>query len=220
MHAKVQGLGKDFHATVRPENVIVHTPIAKADAILVLGNRMRGSALILARRAATLYREKLSNRIIVSGGVTNDEGRVEADHIRACLRAMGVPAHAITTERRSTNTKENIIFSRNIALRMRDMPRRPAVIVIGQLFASKRILMTIARQWPEAKAMIAPVCMMGLPPNRWDEHPWAMHTVRREIEKLPQYCEQGDLAHLDVGRHTRALAIYKARSSHPRPARG
>lgn len=198
---------------------MVRTPLAAADAILVLGNRMRGSALILAREAATLYRKKLSARIIVSGGVKNDEGRVESDHIRTCLRAMGVPAQAILIENRSRNTKENVLFSRNLAKRIGGFPNRPAIIVVGQRFASKRILMTMAAQWPEAIAMLSPVCMMGLPPERWHEHPWAMCTVMREAEKLPQYHAKGDVAHMDMGRYHLVLNAYKARQNRPRPVR-
>lgn len=219
MHAQTKHIGQSFMARVKPEDVVVHTPLAKADAILVLGNRKKGSAVILARRAAELYRDGLSKCIIVSGGGINEEGRKEAHHIRMCLRAQGIPAQAITVENRSTNTKENIVLSKKTASHVKGFPKRPAIIVIGQRFASKRILMTMAAQWPEATTMLAPVCMTGKPLHKWHEHPWAMHAVFREVEKLPEYRAKGDVAHIDIGRHNRALNIYRARRLHPRPVR-
>lgn len=217
MQAQAKNIGQKFSARVRPEDVIVHTPLAKADAILVLGNRMKGASMALAHRAAGLYHKGFSDRILVSGGAINDEGKIEADHIRLCLRVLGVPAKSIKTERRSTNTKENIALSRIITSRVPGFPKRPILIVIGQRFASRRILMTMAAQWPDAKTMLAPVCMMGKEPERWHEHPWAMHTVRREVEKLPDYHAKGDIAPIDINKHNRLLSIYKARRMHPRP---
>ncbi len=202
-----------------PDNAVFETPVSRADLLLVLGNKEKGASRLLAMRAAALYRAGHAPRIIASGGVTDDDGHREARHIRTYLLAMGVPAKNITCEDKSTNTRENISFSRSIAMRMRDLPRHPRVIVLGQRFASRRIAMTLAAQWPEATGMITSVCMFEKPVHLWHLHSKALHCTAREIQKMPEYMAKGDIAAIvpdTIHRHLRAL---KARDSAPRPCR-
>lgn len=217
MEHTVPPLSGTFATAVRPHDSVAHTPITKADALLVLGYKQAGAALVLAREAARLYHRGFAPRIILSGGVINQDGKLEADHMRQYLVRMGVPPHVLHLERRATNTKENVVYARAIARRIRDLPKKPKVIALGQRYASRRILMTMAGQWPEATPMIATVCMMNAPLDRWHESRRAMHAVASEVEKIPRYAAKGDIAHVDHERLTREIRRHHARNTKPRP---
>lgn len=94
-----------------------------ADAILVLGRslrRDRPTAVFAARldHAARCFRDGLAPRIVVTGGLTGDATRTEAEAGRTHLVAAGIPAEAVLCEGRSRHTLENLHFVRD-ALRAR-----------------------------------------------------------------------------------------------------
>jgi len=205
-------LSGQFHECVRVEDAIAQTPLAPADILLVLGNRAKGASRELARLTSRLFKAGYAPQIIVSGGAIDKEGQLEAGHMSHWLQKFGVPTSAIYMERLSTNTKENVVFSRDIAQFIPGVPRNPNVIVIGQRFASRRILMTMAAQWPEATPMIASVCLMGAPVQQWPENPAIMDRVASEARKIEEYKARGDIADVDV--HALSRRIHALRNLH------
>lgn len=92
----------------------------RADAILVLGRRLKGNApteVFRARlaHAAELWRGGLAPRIVVAGGLTGDANRSEAEAGLDWLRAQGIPEEALVAEGRSQHTLENLFFVRDLA---------------------------------------------------------------------------------------------------------
>lgn len=90
---------------------------APADAILVLGRKLRDDAptpVFIARlaHAESLWREGFAPRILVAGGITGDASRSEAEAGRQWLLGRGLPAEAILTEGQSQHTLENLFFIR------------------------------------------------------------------------------------------------------------
>lgn len=90
---------------------------APADAVLVLGRRLRKDALTAVfearlAQAEALWRGGLAPRILVAGGLTGDATRSEAQAGRAWLLARGVPEAVIRTEDQSQHTLENLFFVR------------------------------------------------------------------------------------------------------------
>jgi len=57
--------------------------------------------------------KKLKSKIIVSGGGT-PSGLIEAEKMREILISWGVPKEAIISEENSTNTYENLLYTKNI----------------------------------------------------------------------------------------------------------
>ena len=88
-------------------------PLRPADAILVLGRRLEGNMpteVFLARleHAASLWSLGLAPRVIVSGGLTGDATRSEAEAGRDWLLERGLPAERVLAEDRSQHTLENL----------------------------------------------------------------------------------------------------------------
>jgi uncharacterized SAM-binding protein YcdF (DUF218 family) len=117
-----------------------------SDCILVLGSH----DLRVAKRAATLYMEGLAPLLICSGGLgnlTRDCWTVpEADQFASIAREMGVPAGHILIENQSTNTGENILFTRKM---LQDKGLDPSrFLLVQKPYMERRSLATFARQWP------------------------------------------------------------------------
>lgn len=197
MHS-VEGMAKSgFSEALYPKMAVAETPLAKADIILVLGNIKKGAARLLAIRAARLYRRGYAPSILVTGGVIDEEGLKESANIKLNLLKLGVPETAILIEDKSTNTKENFINARSIANCIPHSSKRPNIIIVGQKFASRRILMTAAAQWPEAIPMLSSVCMIGKPLHLWHKDPSVARLVQREVEKIRIYLAKGDIAEVN-----------------------
>ncbi len=88
-------------------------PLRRADAILVLGRRLADDQITSVFRqrlehAASLWLLGMAPRVIVTGGLTGDATRTEAEAGREWLEAQGVPEEDIRTEDRSQHTLENL----------------------------------------------------------------------------------------------------------------
>ena len=96
-------------------------PVIKhPDYIIILGSGLIGDKVppLLAQRlekGKTMY-EKFHNypKIVVSGGKGVDEPIAEAEAMAQYLRQVGIPQEDIIIERQSTNTLENLQFSKTI----------------------------------------------------------------------------------------------------------
>lgn len=88
-------------------------PLRQADAILVLGRRLEEDRITEVYRqrlehAASLWLLGVAPRVIVTGGITGDATRSEAEAGRDWLEAQGIPEDDILLEDRSQHTLENL----------------------------------------------------------------------------------------------------------------
>lgn len=95
------------------------TPKSGADYVIVLGAQVRGRtpSYNLARRLDVAYDYLMENPhtiAILSGGKGSGEDISEAQAMAEYLREKGVPPERMLLEDRSTNTDENIRFSREL----------------------------------------------------------------------------------------------------------
>src|SRR4051812_14110131 len=92
----------------------MHHRLEKCDCILALGSH----DLRVANRAADLWIEGWAPYIIFSGGLGNLTAdmwkEAEADQFAAIAVSMGVPKEKIYIENRSTNTGENILYTKEL----------------------------------------------------------------------------------------------------------
>ena len=91
----------------------------ECDYVIVLGARLNGSSpsplLRYRLEAALQYHQKFPNtKIIVSGGQGDGEDISEAKAMKDYLVEKGIDESLIITEDKSTNTNENIIYSKEI----------------------------------------------------------------------------------------------------------
>lgn len=121
----------------------------KADCIVGFGNFNTN----IARRAAQLYLDGIAPKILFTGGLgRNTEGLLpepEAVRFARVAREMGVPAEDILLEDRSTNTAENILFTRQM-LQERNIPH-DHILGVHQPFMERRIWAAMGVYWPELR---------------------------------------------------------------------
>ena len=91
----------------------------KADVIIVLGCSVWGdtpSPTLQQRinKAYQLYKEGYAGKLIASGSKGYGENLYEATVIKKQLVRLGVPEENIIEETKSTNTRENLTFSKEI----------------------------------------------------------------------------------------------------------
>ena len=125
----------------------MHQAPEQADVIVGFGNFNTN----IARRAAELYHQGLAPVVLFTGGLgRNTEGLLqEPEAVRFARVAMecGVPEEAILTEQESTNTAENILFTRRL-LEKRNLPH-DRILGVHQPFMERRITAAMGVYWPE-----------------------------------------------------------------------
>ena len=119
----------------------------EADCIVGFGNFNTD----IARRAAELYHAGLAPRILFTGGLgRNTAGLLpepEAVRFAKVAMALGVPESDIIIEDRSTNTAENIQFTRK-KLEELALPQG-RLLGVHQPFMERRIWAAFGVYWPE-----------------------------------------------------------------------
>lgn len=122
----------------------VHHEPVESDLIFVLGS----NDLRVADRAAELFHQGLAPRILFSGGtgrLTEGWTETEAEQFAARARELGVPDEAILIENRSTNTGENIRFSRELLLEKGLDPK--SILAVQKPYMERRVLAAMEVQW-------------------------------------------------------------------------
>ena len=126
--------------------------LSKAEAILVLCSH----DLAVAERGAQLFLEGWAPLLIFSGGLGAITRRLwqepEADQFAAVARRLGVPAEKILIENQSTNTGENILFTKRLLADRRLDPR--TIIVVQKPYMERRSYATFRQVWPEIDPIV------------------------------------------------------------------
>jgi uncharacterized SAM-binding protein YcdF (DUF218 family) len=124
----------------------------KSDAILVLGSH----DLRVAERGAQLFLEHWAPFLIFSGGLGNLTREVwdrpEADRFAEIAMGMGVPQDKILIENRSTNTGENIHFTKTLLAKLHLNPQE--FILVQKPYMERRTFATFKKVWPEKEAIV------------------------------------------------------------------
>ncbi len=131
---------------------LLNHQLEKADAILVLCSHDRR----VAERGAQLFLEGWAELLIFSGGLgTITRGiwtEPEADQFAGVATALGVPAEKILIENRSTNTGENILFTRRLLAKQGLNPEK--FIIVQKPYMERRAYATFRKLWPEKQALV------------------------------------------------------------------
>ena len=125
----------------------MHQVPEKADVIVGFGNFNDN----IARRAAELYHQGLAPKVLFTGGLgRNTLGllpEAEAERFARVAMECGVPECDIIKEDKSTNTAENIHFTRAL-LEELGVPH-DHVLGVHQPFMERRITAAMGVYWPE-----------------------------------------------------------------------
>ena len=126
--------------------------LAKADAILVLCSHDER----VAERGAQLFLEGWAPLIIFSGGQGAITGKLcdepEAERFARIAMNLNVPREKILIEKNSTNTGENVQFTRKLVEeRGLDLQK---FIVVQKPYMERRSYATFLRYWPEKEVVV------------------------------------------------------------------
>jgi len=130
----------------------VNHQLVKSDAILVLCSH----DVRVAERGAELFLEGWAPLLIFSGGlgvITKSMwSEPEADLFARIALEMGVPAERIIIENQSTNTGENVQFTKQL-LEKRGLDLT-SFIVVQKPYMERRSYATFRKVWPEKQLMV------------------------------------------------------------------
>lgn len=108
----------------------------------------------ISLHCARLYREGYAPWVVFTGGLgRNTLGRweqTEAERFADLAKAQGVPPERILLETRSTNSGENILFTRAL-LEAHGLAEK-RLICVHKPFMERRLYAAMQHYWPEAKA--------------------------------------------------------------------
>jgi uncharacterized SAM-binding protein YcdF (DUF218 family) len=147
MDADIQSLAEtlwDYH--------LMKQQVAKADAILVLCSHDER----VAERGAQLFLEGWAPLIIFSGGhgaITRQLWpEPEAERFARIAMSLNVPRERILIESESTNTGENIAFTKRLLAEKGLEPQR--FIVVQKPYMERRSYATFRKLWPEKEVVV------------------------------------------------------------------
>jgi uncharacterized SAM-binding protein YcdF (DUF218 family) len=110
----------------------------------------------VAERGAQLYLEGWAPLLVFSGGLggitKNLWSEPEAELFAKVARGMGVPDPAIFVETRSTNTGENVRFTRQLLAERGLSPR--SLILVQKPYMERRAYATFKHYWPEPRVVV------------------------------------------------------------------
>ena len=121
--------------------------VVNAEGIIAFGSH----DLHVAERAAELYLLGYGKYIIFTGGLgritQNIWNKPEADKFAEIAIEKGVPKNVIYIENKSSNTGENMQFTKKLIFDRAISVNR--VIVVDKPFKERRLFATLKKQWPE-----------------------------------------------------------------------
>jgi len=165
--------------------------LVKADAIFALGSY----DISVAERAVYLYFKGYAPFIIFSGAFGKLTRGVfekpEADVFAEIARKRGVPEDKVLIENKSTNTGENIAFTKEL-LESKKLNLKK-FIVVQKPYMERRAYATIKKVWPEAEIiMTSPqVSFEEYVNNSFRSKEDIINSIVADTQKIKIYQEKG-----------------------------
>ncbi len=170
--------------------------LEKADCILVLG----ANDLRVPERGAQLFLEKWAPLLIFTGGrgrLTPPDWKTEAEKFAQVAIARGVPQDKIIIENKSTNTQENIEFTKNLLAHKGINPDK--IILVHQPYMLRRALAVIDKHWTGKKVITT--TLQYSYENYATEYltkDTIINLMVGEIQRLKLYSEKEYITHQDI----------------------
>jgi uncharacterized SAM-binding protein YcdF (DUF218 family) len=162
----------------------------KTECIFVLGSQDTR----VAERGAELYLQGYAPLLILSGGLgrlTKESWiETEADLFARIALQKGVPADAILVENKSTNTGENILFTREL-LKEKNI-HLESFILVQKPYMERRTYATFQKQWPGKTVYVTS------PQISFEEYPTPDLPIEKvinimvgDLQRIRLYAEKG-----------------------------
>lgn len=169
---------------------LMHHELEPSDCILVLGSH----DLRVAERAADIYLEGYAPLILFSGGLGNFTKKLwtasEAEKFACIALEKGVPDEDVLIENKSSNTGENILFSRKL-LQEKGIPIH-RFILVQKPYMERRSYATIKKQWPEPEVRVAsPLLSFEDYPNEEMPMDSVINIMVGDLQRIMEYPAKG-----------------------------
>jgi len=160
-----------------------------ADCIVVCGSHDPR----VAKFGADLLLRKLAPLIVFSGkrgALTEKWRKTEADKFAEMAVRAGVPRSKILIERRSTNTGENVLFTRRLLEARGLHPGR--LIVVHKPYMERRTWATFKKVWPQEEITVtSPPIPFEDYPNRSISKTDLIAIMLSDLQKIALYPKEG-----------------------------
>jgi len=175
--------------------------LAPADAILVLCSHDKA----VAARGAELFLAGWAPLLIFAGGLGAITRHLwhepEADQFARIAVEMGVPPDRILVENRSTNTGENILFTKQLLAERRLELRK--FLVVQKPYMERRSYATFRRVWPEKELLVtSPQVSMDTYLNEYSHDTLSADDVISimvgDLQRLQLYPAKGFQIHQEI----------------------
>jgi uncharacterized SAM-binding protein YcdF (DUF218 family) len=180
--------------------------LEKSDAILVMGSH----DLRVAERGAELFLQNWAPLLIFSGGLGNLTreiwDRPEAERFAEIAVRMGVPSEAILIEDRSTNTGENIRFTKDLLTKLHLDPQK--LILVHKPYMERRAFATFRKVWPEKQALVtSPQILFEDYPNEEISESEVIGIMVGDLQRIRLYPAKGFLIPQEIPPDVWAAAL-------------
>jgi uncharacterized SAM-binding protein YcdF (DUF218 family) len=168
----------------------------KGDIAFVFGTKSWEEPL---KTAIKLYKKGTVSLIVFSGGVNKATGINESKIMFKNAIRQGVKKKDIIVEDRSTNTLENVLFSKDLIDQKIGLHKIRIIIAVVKNYHARGSLMTLKKHFPsyvEFKAV--PYSLYGFNKKNWYLTEKGREKVLGEVEKIKKYLKKGDLQELIV----------------------
>ncbi len=175
--------------------------LQKADAILVLCSHDKK----VAETGAQLFLEGWAPLLIFAGGLGSVTRGMwtepEADQFAEIAIAMGVPGERILIENRSTNTGENILFTKQLLAEKQIDPQR--FILVQKPYMERRSFATFRKVWPEKEVIVTSPQVsfdeyLGAYANEEFSKDDVISIMVGDLQRIKLYSEKGFQIHQEV----------------------
>lgn len=170
--------------------IFLNSNFKKADIAFVFGTRHQEAI----DKVFEIYREKLVPKVLISGGVNRITGRNEVKEMSKKLIELGIQEEDIILEDQSTNSLENVLFSKKIVEEKIGLKNLKRIIVVVKHYHSRRALMTLRKHFPKTIELIPityEVC--DFTKDNWYETKNGREKVLSEWKKIIEYLVKGDI---------------------------
>lgn len=168
----------------------VNHALAPADCIVALGSHDTR----VAERAAEVFLAGWAPWLVLSGNLgaltSGMWTRPEAEIFADVAASLGVPRERMLIENRSTNTGENIVFTRALLEERGLRPRK--AIAVQKPYMERRTLATFQQRWPELDVIVtSPQIAFEDYPNDSISREDVVHIMVGDLHRLVLYAEKG-----------------------------
>ena len=163
--------------------------LEKADCILVLGSHDPR----VAQRGSQLFLQGFAPLVIFSGGrgsLTSTWETSEAERSVKIAIQMGVPEEKILVEDKSSNTGENITFTRRLLAERGVDPKK--IILVTKPYMERRAYATFKKIWPEKEVVItSPKILFEEYPNEEIPKDEVINIMVGDLQRIKIYPGKG-----------------------------